>query len=73
MKVSSGFVVAKAKVALRLKKNVMTLQELREQLQEDLLTYLEVKGLLQFDHVEIADTVCQIVVDNFKKLETETK
>ena len=46
------------------------LQELREQLQEDLLTYLEVKGLLQFDHVEIADTVCQIVVDNFKKLKT---
>lgn len=46
----------------------MTLQELREQLQEDLITYLEVKGLLQFDHAEITDTVCQIVVDNFKKL-----
>ena len=46
----------------------MTIEELREQLQEDLISYLEAKGLLQFDHVEIADAVCKIVVDNFKKL-----
>ena len=45
----------------------MTLQELREQLQEDLMIYLD-----SMDD-RIVSEVCQIVVDNFKKLETETK
>ena len=46
----------------------MTLQELREQLQEDLLTIL--CGAV--DEGKLTQ-VCQIVVDNFKKLETKTK
>ena len=47
----------------------MTLEELREQLQEDLLCltdgYLidELEGYEDFE-----DKMCQIVVDNFKKL-----
>ena len=45
----------------------MTLQELREQLQEDLMTYLD--GM----DARIKVDVCQIVVDNFKKLKTKTK
>ena len=48
----------------------MTLQELREQLQEDLLcltdAYLidELEGYEDFDN-----KMCQIIVDNFKKLD----
>ena len=41
----------------------MTLQELKEQIQQDLLTY--------FDGMDndTLDTVCQIVVSNFKQYE----
>ena len=48
----------------------MTLQELREQIQEDLLcltdAYLidELEGYEDFDN-----KMCQIIVDNFKKLD----
>ena len=48
----------------------MTLQELKEQLQEDLLcltdAYLidELEGYEDFDN-----KMCQIIVDNFKKLD----
>ena len=37
----------------------------REQIQEDMLTYLE--GYKYFE--PMANDLCQIVVDNFKKLE----
>ena len=43
----------------------MTLEELREQIQEDLRTYLEGSTGSR----RIIDKACQIVVDNFKKLE----
>jgi len=41
----------------------MTLEELREQIQEDLRTYLEDNTGSR----RIIDNTCQIVVDNFKK------
>ena len=43
----------------------MTLEELKEQIQEDLCTYLEDSTGSR----RIIDNACQIVVDNFKKLE----
>ena len=47
------------------------LQELREQLQEDLMTYLDgVDEAVGNKNHEIIAGVCQIVVDNFKKLKT---
>ena len=52
----------------------MTLQELREQLQEDLMTYLDgIDEAVGNKNQEIIAGGCQIVVDNFKKLKTETK
>ena len=39
--------------------------EVREQIQEDLMTYLD--GMDE----EIIDNVCQIIVDNFNKLQTK--
>ena len=44
-------------------KTTTTWQEVQEQIQEDLLTYLD--GLPN----EMLNQVCQIVVDNFHKLE----
>jgi hypothetical protein len=43
----------------------MTLQELKEQIQQDLLTY--------FDGMEddTLDTICRIVTSNFKRYEYE--
>ena len=50
------------------------LQELREQLQEDLMTYLDgIDEAVGNEEQEIIAGVCKIVVDNFKKLKTETK
>mgnify|MGYP001180397849 FL=1 len=46
----------------------MTKEECREQIQEDISAYLESR--LDEDTFSLVDgTVCQIVVDNFKKLE----
>ena len=46
--------------------------EVREQIQEDLMTYLdgldEALSACSNDSYEIVTTVCQIVVDNFNKL-----
>jgi hypothetical protein len=39
--------------------------EVREQIQEDIICYVEAVG----GEEENADALCQIVVDNFKKLE----
>ena len=51
----------------------MTLEELREQIQEDLRTYLEIAILYErrdsTGSRRIIDKACQIVVYNFKKLE----
>jgi len=44
----------------------MTLEELKEQLQEDLVTYLD--DIDKYNGGHIISEVCQIVVDNFKKL-----
>ena len=42
--------------------------EVREQIQEDVISFVESFGFIS--HPEfIKDNVCQIVVDNFKKLE----
>jgi|TARA_B100001564_G_scaffold311058_1_gene283097 hypothetical protein len=52
----------------------MTKEEVREQIQEDIITYLEglpsgwLMGFEKMPQEEI-DALCQIVVDNFKKLE----
>ena len=49
------------------------LTDLREQLQEDMITYLEglPSGWLWYgeEAQEKTDALCQIVVNNFKKLE----
>ena len=49
--------------------------EVREQIQEDLMTYLdgidEALGACSNDSYEIVTTVCQIVVDNFNKLKKD--
>ena len=59
----------------KIKKNVMTLQELREQLQEDLLCLTDgyLINELGEEYEDFEDKMCQIIVDNFKKLKTETK
>ena len=44
----------------------MTPEEVKEQIQIDLCTFLECIGL---EDNKILDAVCQIVVDNFKKLD----
>jgi|TARA_Y100000296_G_C5018426_1_gene178616 hypothetical protein len=41
------------------------IQECKEQIQEDIICYVEATG----GEEENADALCQIVVDNFKKLE----
>ena len=58
----------------------MTLQELREQLQEDLLCLTDgyLISELGYDDTAVSrkdfeTKMCQIIVDNFKKLKTETK
>ena len=47
----------------------MTKEECREQIQEDILTYLNVSPRSGARRIKEADDLCQIVVDNFKKLE----
>ena len=42
----------------------MTQEELKEQIQIDLCTFLEIRGI---EDNKILDQVCQIVVDNFKR------
>ena len=44
--------------------------EIREQIQEDILTYMNplLDNDYEFTNVNV-DDLCQIVVDNFKKLE----
>ena len=71
----SGFVVAKAKVALSSKKNVMTLQELKEQLQEDLLCLTDAYLIdeLGEEYEDFEDKMCQIVVDNFNTLKKQNQ
>jgi hypothetical protein len=45
-----------------------TKQEVREQTQEDIITFIESYGFLS--HPEfLKDNLCQIVVDNFEELE----
>jgi len=44
----------------------MTPEEVKDQIQYDLCTFLECTGL---EDNKILDAVCQIVVDNFAKLE----
>mgnify|MGYP001484640837 CR=1 FL=1 len=48
-----------------------TLKDLREQIQEDLLTYIggRHESAVWLD----GDDLCQIIVDNFKKHENENK
>jgi hypothetical protein len=47
-----------------------TLASCREQIQEDLISLLDSQfGLVEYVD-EVKDLACQIVVDNFKKLET---
>ena len=41
------------------------IREAREQIQEDIICYVETTG----GYKENADALCQIVVDNFKRLE----
>jgi hypothetical protein len=48
----------------------MTKEEVKDQIQYDLCTFLECIGL---EDNKILDAVCQIVVDNFKKLEESKK
>ena len=51
------------------KKSGMTLEELREQIQEDLLCLTDEYLIDELDGYEdFEDKMCQIVVDNFKKL-----
>ena len=48
----------------------LVIKEVREQIQEDMIAYCEAK--LPFDYKEsqsMTDDFCQIVVDNFKRLE----
>ena len=49
------------------KMNRKELNELKEQIQQDLLTYLD--GM----NNEILDSVCKIVVNNFNKIENTKK
>ena len=46
----------------------MTREEVKEQIQIDLCTFMECMGL---EDNRILDAMCQIVVDNFKKLDEE--
>lgn len=46
----------------------MTREEVKEQIQIDLCTLMECMGL---EDNRILDAMCQIVVDNFKKLDEE--
>lgn len=52
------------KLVSSIKIKVMTIQEIKEQIQQDILTYLD--GMDQ----ETLDTLCQIVVNNFNQLKS---
>ena len=45
----------------------MTKEECSEQMQEDILAYFDSVAFVHSDHGR--DDLCQIVVDNFKKLD----
>tara|TARA_B100000674_G_scaffold258141_1_gene212936 strand:+ start:3792 stop:3950 length:159 start_codon:yes stop_codon:yes gene_type:complete len=52
----------------------MTKEEVSEQIQEDVRTYVEAQFAYDDESgeaQELADHLCQIVVDNFKKLEED--
>ena len=52
----------------------MTKQECKEQIQEDIRSYVEAQFAYDDESgeaQELCDHVCQIVVDNFKTLEKE--
>ena len=46
----------------------LAVQSVREQIQEDVLSYFD-SDLNFANQNDLADDICQIVVDNFKKLE----
>ena len=51
---------------------MITKEECREQIQEDIRTYVEAQFAYDDESgeaQELCDHLCQIVVDNFKKLE----
>lgn len=45
--------------------------ELREQIQEDILSYFDSVAFVHNDHGK--DDLCQIIVDNFNKFQKETE
>jgi hypothetical protein len=45
----------------------LVIKEVREQIQEDILSYFDSVAFVHNDHGR--DDLCQIVVDNFKRLE----
>ena len=48
----------------------MNIKEIREQIQEDMIAYCEAKLPLDYKESQsMTDDLCQIVVDNFKKLD----
>ena len=49
----------------------MTKQECREQIQEDIISYFEgiTPAMFHDEETKTINNLCQIVVDNFKKLE----
>ena len=49
----------------------MTIEKVREQIQEDIITYIEGKAFLHHD--QFKDDLCQIVVDNFKVFNKKQK
>ena len=49
------------------------MHKLREELIKDILTYLEDKEKLQFDHAEVTNTITQIIVDTFDEYEIENQ
>ena len=58
----------------RLDLSMITKEECREQIQEDVRAYVEALYAYDDDEgeaQELCDHLCQIVVDNFKKLEAD--
>ena len=51
----------------------MTLAELKEQIQQDIISCMDVYAQWVDIDDELVDTLCQIVVDNFNTFNTENK
>jgi hypothetical protein len=49
----------------------MTIEKVREQIQEDIITYIEGKAFLHQD--QFKDDICQIVVDRMNELKEMLK